>query len=1218
MLTGMLNKLKIFMRDIIDGPGAATSVDSGKVVTVNADGSLSYETPSPAVRSIIKVTADLDLSSTGIVNGAVYHCNTTGGDINITLPDTSTDNDGVQATFLNETGANSVIIETIGGQNIGDSPLQTIQEDDKSIAPLSDNNDGHYHIIQDSRTDPQPTSFLFLMASDVSGDVGGYRTLDEDLTEGVSTDIATAGLSAGTTELEQWVTDPGIPDITEISQGVISVHIHAKQDNAVKDTIIFAEIYKRASGGTETLLFTTANSSILPATSTALTLDAIVSVDTPLLTTDRLVVKVSATLVGAGSRTVTLEVEGVTASRISVPGPAVVLPNASTTVSGKTRYSTNAEAVTGTEAAAANTPASLTARLEAPGAIGGTTPATSVDTDFLNLNGDADFNGNYALQLQNISDLASKGPGYWFDGIDDNGVQILADGSEITSYPFTLVALVRPDVDLSDVADVLSLTVVGLDNVNYGIGITSNGFPLITARNTDQKDGISSIDIRGKWSVIIGVFASETSRKLYINGVEDNESTDSVLFHAQIDQASVGYRADNTPSAYLLGTVAKGYFFNRAFTTAEAKAFSSSIAVPNKYIGANSILVVPSDDCDDDDTANWTDVNGALTDNGTEYTFTVTTGASAASFTDEAALTIGKRYRATVLAKDGTAAGATVRINALTNGDAVIENGASITVVAGFGKASVEWTATETDNKVQIEIVAGSLSDGETVLFDEIEINAIGAVIQFEQDSITEDKWYDKSGNALDGTVTGATAINLPAASQVDNILIDGNTISSTNTNGDINLDPNGSGFITFKFGSVVNHELRFSGGIDAVISNAGPSQIYVTGDGGAAPFNAQGNLIIQPRTSAASRHLFFYTGNGTPLPRMKIRSTGEIDMLSGAVTIGVADTTPGIITIAGNTTSNADGGKVVLDTAADHDATINAYVIQANQDDLLFGPNTDTTSFRYNGGPGTWQFAGANGVIIDNSLTSTGIYGTDVNGGSSILAMSMSNDGKIGHDSSTIRGKIEIKDLQGSERIYDLHPVIYRPKKRRDIEVMVDVLVDVTSQVEITKEEALESYTEEVREVILEDDIQFFDSMEPEFVQIPKVKRTVIERSLNDQGEVTEKEIPEYEYKITEITKWRLKPGCSYDGENNIFLKEVITQETQQQAQKSWEYIDEAGGDGVNQFGLIAEEVIEHIPELVFKNADGSVAGVHYDRMLVTMMLAEIQKLNERIKILE
>jgi hypothetical protein len=92
----------------------------------------------------------------------------------------------------------------------------------------------------------------------------------------------------------------------------------------------------------------------------------------------------------------------------------------------------------------------------------------------------------------------------------------------------------------------------------------------------------------------------------------------------------------------------------------------------------------------------------------------------------------------------------------------VIENGASITVAAANGKASVEWTATETNNKVQIEILGGSVSDGETVIIDTIECNSIGCVLQLEQNGVGSTQWTDNSGNNLNGVVTGATAINVP------------------------------------------------------------------------------------------------------------------------------------------------------------------------------------------------------------------------------------------------------------------------------------------------------------------------------------------------------------------------------------------------------------------------------------------------------------------------
>lgn len=52
-----------------------------------------------------------------------------------------------------------------------------------------------------------------------------------------------------------------------------------------------------------------------------------------------------------------------------------VVPDATTTVEGKVELATSAEAVTGTDTTRAVVPSGLTARLAAPGAIGGTTPA---------------------------------------------------------------------------------------------------------------------------------------------------------------------------------------------------------------------------------------------------------------------------------------------------------------------------------------------------------------------------------------------------------------------------------------------------------------------------------------------------------------------------------------------------------------------------------------------------------------------------------------------------------------------------------------------------------------------------------------------------------------------------------------------------------------------------------------------------------------------------
>jgi hypothetical protein len=52
-------------------------------------------------------------------------------------------------------------------------------------------------------------------------------------------------------------------------------------------------------------------------------------------------------------------------------------------------------------------------------------------------------------------------------------------------------------------------------------------------------------------------------------------------------------------------------------------------------------------------------------------------------------------------------------------------------------------------------------------------------------------------------------------------------------------------------------------------------------------------------------------------------------------------------------------------------------------------------------------------------------------------------------------------------------------------------------------------------------------------------------------------------------------------------------------------------------QYGLIAEEVEEILPDLVVRNEDGEIETVQY-HILPVLLLNEIKKLNERIAILE
>jgi hypothetical protein len=114
-----------------------------------------------------------------------------------------------------------------------------------------------------------------------------------------------------TATIAEFLTPVGYPNSNLLPGGVWTFHLHSYKQNNNASFNIFVEIYKRTSGGTETLLFTTDPAPVTtnsPTPSMQIS-DAYFS-GTPLLVSDRLVAKVIATNTGNQTRTITLFTEG--------------------------------------------------------------------------------------------------------------------------------------------------------------------------------------------------------------------------------------------------------------------------------------------------------------------------------------------------------------------------------------------------------------------------------------------------------------------------------------------------------------------------------------------------------------------------------------------------------------------------------------------------------------------------------------------------------------------------------------------------------------------------------------------------------------------------------------------------------------------------------------------------------------------------------------------
>lgn len=126
--------------------------------------------------------------------------------------------------------------------------------------------------------------------------------------------------------IQSFITETNEPTFTTLVEGVYGIHIHAAKTSGIAEVFIYAEFYKRASGGSETLLATSEDSPELTGSNAGYDLHFSLAQEEALLTTDRLVVKFYGTKVGgATDPTATLYLEGDNASRVEVRTTASAL-----------------------------------------------------------------------------------------------------------------------------------------------------------------------------------------------------------------------------------------------------------------------------------------------------------------------------------------------------------------------------------------------------------------------------------------------------------------------------------------------------------------------------------------------------------------------------------------------------------------------------------------------------------------------------------------------------------------------------------------------------------------------------------------------------------------------------------------------------------------------------------------------------------------------------
>jgi len=386
-------------------------------------------------------------------------------------------------------------------------------------------------------------------------------------------------------------------------------------------------------------------------------------------------------------------------------------------------------------------------------------PLDLVDDTTPQLADDLDGQGNYLVNVQNIPDLASKGPAYWFDGVDD--VITVGDDSDIDVGidDFYIEICITP-YDITRTTDYL----INKEAAGIGYGLYINEDDLYIRLDDDTTDvsaiiGTAVFADYVKANILV-TFDRSGNATAYINGKLAGTVAISTANLTLSNAGDLHIGQDSAGGNEFLGDIWKHRIGNLVLSATEVKAFSSGAPVPYKYIGVSQTALINDFPASHDFLAvspqdGWT-LYGTPTTCSTDgdSKLTVVLDENYEGVYIKPITIVGKLYRLTF---DAT-------VTDLTSDEKLQIYCVHLTLISGTaditanGTYSCIYRASAAAPTIYMRGV--NYSDSISFTIDNPSFTQIGCVLQLEQDGITDTTWFDKSGNGLDGTVSGAIATN--------------------------------------------------------------------------------------------------------------------------------------------------------------------------------------------------------------------------------------------------------------------------------------------------------------------------------------------------------------------------------------------------------------------------------------------------------------------------